>query len=117
VESTVQYIFLIHADEAKDTAYGTPEWFAQYGPFSQEVQERGIMRGGGALHKTSTATTVRVRDGERLVSDGPFAETKGQLNGFYVLECANLDEALGYAAKIPHAQSGSVEVRPLFEMG
>jgi hypothetical protein len=113
----MQYALLIHGDEAEDTAYGTPEWFAPYGPFTEEVQQRGAMRGGVALKQTTTATTIRVRDGERLVTDGPFAETKEQLNGFYLLECKDLDEALEYAAKIPHAQTGSVEVRPIFEMG
>lgn len=113
----MKYVFLIRGDESKDTEYGKPEWFAPYVPFTQEVEQRGMLRGGAVLHKTSTATTVRVRDGERLVSDGPFAETKEQLNGFYVLDCADLDEALVYAAKIPHALSGSVEIRPLFEMG
>jgi hypothetical protein len=81
--------------------------------FSQDVQESGHMVGGNALMPTDTATTVRVRDGETLVCDGPFAETKEQLGGYYLLECENLDEAIAKAAKIPSAKCGSIEVRPI----
>jgi hypothetical protein len=72
-----------------------------------------VILGGEGLEPTSSATTVRVRDGERVLSDGPFAETKEQLGGFYLLECASLDEAIDWAAKIPGASTGSVEVRPV----
>ena len=72
--------------------------------------------GGDPLEDTSAATTVRVRDGKRLTTDGPFAETKEVLGGYYVLECENLDQALEYAAKIPSAEFGSIEVRPLMSI-
>ena len=71
--------------------------------------------GGDGLQGSATATTVRVRDGERLLTDGPFAETKEQLGGFYALECKDLDEALAWAARIPEAQFGAVEVRPVID--
>src|SRR5215212_9244326 len=84
-----------------------------YRRFGQEITENGAYVGGEALEPVSTATTVRVKDGERIVTDGPFAETKEQLAGFYLLDCTDLDEAIGYAVKIPGAQSGCVEVRPV----
>ena len=74
-----------------------------YGAFGQEIEEKGVHVAGEGLQPTATATTVQVRDGERLVTDGPFAETKEQLGGFYLLECKDLDEAIGWAAKIPGA--------------
>jgi hypothetical protein len=73
------------------------------------------MKGGEALQRTSTATTVRVRDGETLTTDGPFAETKEALGGFYLVDCRNLDEAIEVAAKIPGAARGSIQVRPIME--
>ena len=84
-----------------------------YGEVTQEMQEKGVMVAGEGLHPTATATTVRVRDGERNVTDGPFAETKEQLGGFYVLDVKDLDEAIEWAGKIPGAQRGSIEVRPV----
>ena len=84
-----------------------------YRKFGEEVHGNGAFVAGEALSPISTATTVRVKDGERLVTDGPFAETKEQLGGFYLLDCKDLDEAIAYAAKIPGAQSGCIEVRPV----
>jgi hypothetical protein len=84
-----------------------------YRKFGEEVHGNGAFVAGEALEPVSTATTVRVKGGERLVTDGPFAETKEQLGGFYLLECKDLDEAIEYAAKIPGAQSGCIEVRPV----
>jgi hypothetical protein len=78
--------------------------------------EKGLFVGGDPLEDPSTATTVRVRDGKTLTTDGPFAETKEVLGGYYVLECENLDQALEYAAKIPSAEFGSIEVRPLMSI-
>jgi hypothetical protein len=86
-----------------------------YNAFTTEVRAKGILLGSNALHPTTMATTVRVRDGKTLVSDGPFAETKEALGGYYMLNCKDLDEALAYAAKIPGAKDGSVEVRPIME--
>ena len=86
-----------------------------YFAFTQGVRESGHMQAGEALQSTATATTVRVRDGQTMTTDGPFAETKEQLGGFYLVECSDLDEAIGIAAKIPGAAHGSIEVRPLME--
>jgi hypothetical protein len=84
-----------------------------YGQITQEMQDKGVIVAGEGLYPTATATTVRVRDGERNVTDGPFAETKEQLGGFYVLDVKDLDEAIDWAAKIPGAQRGSIEIRPV----
>jgi hypothetical protein len=89
--------------------------YAAYAAFGEEAEKRGAMRGGNELQPVSTATTVRVRDGETLITDGPFAETKETLGGYYLLECDSLDDAVELAAKIPGAQHGSIEVRPVVE--
>jgi hypothetical protein len=89
--------------------------YAAYRAFGEEAEKRGAMRGGNELQSATTATTVRVRNGETMVTDGPFAETKETLGGYYVLECESLDEAVELAAKIPGAKYGSVEVRPVVE--
>ena len=86
-----------------------------YNAFTQEVSERGVLLSGEALQPTTTATTVRVRDSKVLTTDGPFAETKEQLGGFYLVQCNNLDEAIEWATKIPGAQHGSIEIRPIME--
>ena len=87
--------------------------FQQYGEFSQAAAEAGVMLGGNALEPVATATTVTVREGKTTLMDGPFAETKEQLGGYYLLECKDLDEALTWAAKIPSARFGRIEVRPI----
>ena len=114
----MRYLLLIHTNEQQD-AQATPEAreanMSAYYAFTNEIQEAGVMLGGEALQPTATATTVRVRDGQTLTTDGPFAETKEQLGGYYMLECDNLDQAIEYAAKIPGAAQGCVEVRPVFE--
>ncbi len=116
----MKYIALIYSSPDVTPQYGTPE----FGPFMAAYQAAmavyardGVMRGGDALQPTSTATTVRVRNGRTQTMDGPFAETKEQLGGFYIFECANLDDAIKYAAMIPSAQHGCVEVRPIMEFG
>ena len=114
----MRYICLIYDNEAQyDTMTEAEKQadMAAYFNFSDAVNKAGIDRGGDALMPTSMATTVRVRDGKVVTTDGPFAETKEQLGGFYTLECANLDEAIEWAAKIPGAAHGSVEVRPVME--
>ncbi len=114
----MRYLLTIYTDESR-YATMTPEdsarLMADYGAFGQEAQEAGVLLGGEGLQPTATATTVRVRDGEALFTDGPFAETREQLGGYYLLECADLDEAARWAAKIPDARSGSVEVRPIMD--
>jgi hypothetical protein len=87
-----------------------------YNAYTHSLVESGAMKGGEALEQTSTATTVRLRGGQRLVTDGPFAETKEALGGFYLVEARDLDEAIELAAKCPGARTGSVEVRPIMEM-
>lgn len=114
----MQYLLLIYSNESDEPQFGTPEGdahFAGYKAFGEEAGEKIL--GGNALEPISTATTVRVRDGQASVVDGPFAETKEQLGGYYLLDCKDLDEATELAKKIPSAKFGSVEVRPvmLFE--
>jgi RNA polymerase sigma factor (sigma-70 family) len=112
----MKYAFTIYGDESQRES-ATPEEMAAmsqaYGEFTQEVQAKGIYLAGEGLYPTPTATTVRVRGGERNVTDGPYAETKEQLGGFYVLDCKDLDDAIEWAAKIPGSQFGSVEIRPV----
>jgi hypothetical protein len=88
----------------------------EYMAFGEAMGKRGVLQGGERLQPTTDATTVRVRDGEVLTSDGPFAETKEQIGGYYVIDCKNLDEAIEVAAKVPGARVGSIEVRPIWEM-
>ena len=114
----MKYLCTIYGDESQ-WSDATPEQMSEvmaaYGAFGEEAGQAGVIIGGEGLEPTSSATTVRVRDGERVLSDGPFAETKEQLGGFYLLECNSLDEAIEWAAKIPGAQFGSVEVRPVMD--
>ena len=90
---------------------------AAYDVFTTEIRDRGLFEAGEALHPTTSATTVRVRNGQTITTDGPFAETKEALGGFYLVNAADLDEAIELAAKIPGALNGSIEVRPIFEYG
>jgi hypothetical protein len=114
----MQYLLMIYTSEQQD-AQRTPEQqeanMSDYFAFTNEVREAGIMLAGDALHPTTTATTVRVRNGQITSTDGPFAETKEQLGGYYLLNCENLDEAIKWAAKIPGAKDGSIEIRPVWE--
>jgi len=87
--------------------------FAEYGAFTKSIVDSGHFKGGEALQPIRTATTIRVREGKTLTTDGPFAETREQLGGFYLVEAKDLDEALSIAARIPSAKVGCVEVRPI----
>jgi hypothetical protein len=89
---------------------------AEYAAFAEEMGRRGVLQGGNRLRPTSDATTVQVRDGEVLTADGPFAETKEQVGGYYLIEAKNLDEAIDVAAKVPAAGFGTIEVRPIWAM-
>ena len=113
----MQYMLLIY--DVEPTSAPSPEAMqaeiAEYNAFTKEVTDRKLMVSGEALHPTTTATTVRVRDGKRLTTDGPFAETKEVLGGFYIVNCKDLDEAIEVAAKIPGAKNGSIEVRPVVD--
>jgi hypothetical protein len=112
----VQYMLLIYSNENGDSEGDEQDILRRYGAFTQEVRDGGKLVTADRLQPTSAATTIRIRNGETLVTDGPFAETKEQLGGYYILECDNIDEALGYAAKIPAAEQGSIEVRPVWAM-
>jgi hypothetical protein len=110
---------MICTDESADAATSPDEaaaGTAEYGRFMEEMGTRGVLQGGERLRPTADATTVRVRDGETVTSDGPFAETKEQIGGYFVADCKDLDEAIEIAAKIPGARNGSIEVRPIWEM-
>lgn len=114
----MKYALLIYGDESGQ-ADATPEQQAEvmqaYMAFTKSIEDTGQHLGGEALDATSTATTVRVRDGETLTTDGPFAETREALGGFYLIEAADLDEAIGIAARLPGSWFGSVEVRPVWD--
>ena len=114
----MRYMVLIYSPEDAAPVFGTPEsdaenqrWF----DYSTELVDKGVFLAGDPLQPVATATTVRVRDGKMLHTDGPFAETKEQLGGYYILDCKDLDEALAWAAKIPNVGYGSIEVRPIQE--
>jgi hypothetical protein len=112
----MKYALTIYGDESAREGASPEDIQAvsqAYGVLTQEMQDKGVLVAGEGLYPTATATTVRVREGDRDVTDGPFAETKEQLGGFYVLDVKNLDEAIEWAAKIPGAQNGSVEIRPV----
>ncbi len=114
----MKYLVTLYADES---AWGdmTPEEGAAqmkaYEEFGRDAEAAGVMVGGEGLQPTATATTLRVRDGERILTDGPFAETKEQLGGYYLLECKDLDEAIEWTAKIPNTNVGSSEIRPVMD--
>lgn len=108
----MQFLALIYAGEDQDDV-DVETLIGQYQDFEGQLQTAGITFGGNALEAVSTATSVRVRNGKSELTDGPFAETKEQLGGYYLLECKDLDEALHWAAKIPSARYGTIEVRPV----
>ena len=113
----MQYVALIYADESSWDALSDAEREqarARYGALTRDAQSSGVLAGGNELGSTRDATTVRVRDEELLVTDGPYAEVKEALGGFYVFECASFDEALNWAARIPAAEHGAIEVRPVY---
>ena len=115
----MKYALLICTDESTVGALSPEEGaaaLAEYGAFAEEMGTRGVLRGGERLRPTSDATTVQVRDGKVLTGDGPFAETKEQIGGYFVVECKDLDEAIEVAAKIPGARFGTIEVRPIWDM-
>jgi hypothetical protein len=115
----MRYMIMIYADEAGWDALTDEERGAQleeYGKFSAWLREKDWYRAGDQLADTSRATTVRIRDGQTLTTDGPFAETKEQLGGYYVIECDHLDQAIEAASRIPTARTGTVEVRPIIDM-
>jgi hypothetical protein len=113
----MRYLLLIYGPEPDEAT--PPELVAammgEYGAFTKEVRDRGAYIAAEALQPVATATTVRVRDGQTVTTDGPFAETKEALGGFYLIDARDLDEAIELAARIPGARDGSIEVRPIWE--
>jgi hypothetical protein len=115
----MRYLLMIALEESASSRTPAEEGAAmmsEYADFGKVMAERGVLQGGERLHFTTDATTVRVRNGEVVTTDGPFAETKEQLGGYYLVDCKDLDEAIEVAAKIPGARVGSIEVRPIWEM-
>ncbi len=114
----MRYLLLIYTEETdvQPTDDAAAASHAAYAAFTRGIRERGMLESGEALTPTSTATTVRVLDGQVVATDGPFAETKEALGGFYLIEARDLDEAIETAAKIPAASIGSIEIRPIWEL-
>ncbi len=115
----MKYLMLIYQSETgaelqSDAA--RKAMYSEYGALTASLHEKGQYRAGEKLEPVATATTVRVRDGKTLTTDGPFAETREQLGGFYMIEAEHLDDAIAVAARIPSARFGSIEVRPISEM-
>jgi hypothetical protein len=120
MEQPMQYLLLIYSNEAEYAALSQAELaasMAEYGGFTQGIIQSGNYKGGERLRPVATATTVRVRNGKTLTTDGPFAETRETLGGYYLIDAKNLDEATAIAARIPGARYGCVEVRPIWAMG
>ncbi len=116
----MRYLLMIYGNEQADAAMSPADMqkmYQDYGRFTHDAKTAGVYISGEPLQPTSTAATVRIRGGKRVATDGPFAETKEQLGGYYLLNCKNREEAVEWAAKIPHAALGSIEVRPIMEMG
>ena len=112
----MQYLLLIYSAEGDDEAQ-PGDIMAEYGAFTQGIVQSGAFKAADRLRPVADATTVRVRDGKILTTDGPFAETREQLGGYYLVEAKDLDEATAIAAKAPTARYGSIEVRPVWAMG
>jgi hypothetical protein len=113
----MQYLLMIYRNEAehdKMDAVEGQKMMEEYGAFTQSIVQSGNFKAGDRLQPSTTATTVRVRDGKVLTTDGPFAETREQLGGYYLIEAKDLDAALAIAARIPGARVGSIEVRPVW---
>src|SRR6266403_5726104 len=111
----MKYMLLVYMDEQAMTDEEREHCYVESAQLTQDLNTNGQYLGAGPLHSVTTATSVRVREGKRLVTDGPFAETREQLGGYYVVEAKDLDEAIAIAARIPGARSGSIEVRPVLE--
>ena len=113
----MKYLLMIYLDEQNQLSEAERQvCYAESIQLAQELHSKGRYLGANPLHPTSMATSVRVREGKRLVTDGPFAETREQLGGYFLIEASNLDEAIGIAARIPMARKGTVEVRPVIDM-
>jgi hypothetical protein len=112
----MKYMLLIYTDEKSYAEGEREQCYAESTALTHELQKQGKYLGASPLHPVATATSVRVRQGKRQVTDGPFAETREQLGGFFLIDAANLDEAIAIAGRIPGAKKGTVEVRPVLEL-
>jgi hypothetical protein len=112
----MKYMLLIYVDEQALSETERQACYVESTQLAHEIKSSGQYLAANPLHPTSMATSVRVRDDKRFVTDGPFAETREQLGGYFLIEAKNLDEAIGIAAKIPMARKGTVEVRPVIEI-
>jgi hypothetical protein len=114
----MRYMLIILGDESQFASLSDEERAAngaRWADYTQELVDSGTFVSGEGLQSVTTATTLHVENGERVLTDGPFAETKEQIGGFYVIECKDLDEAIDWAAKLPHAEHGTTEIRPVME--
>jgi hypothetical protein len=114
----MQYMLLLYGDPSREPAFGTPEFDVMmkgYSDFSSLLKSDGVLKGGEGLQGIETATSLRVRGSKVETMDGPFAETREHLGGYYIMDVPDLDTALRYAAKVPAALYGTVEVRPLMD--
>ena len=114
--NTVQYLLLIYTDENILSETEREQCYGESLELAHQINSAGQYLGAAPLHPTSTATSVRVRDGKRFVTDGPFAETREQLGGFFMIDAEDLDEAIAVAERIPMARRGTIEVRPVVEL-
>jgi hypothetical protein len=112
----MQFLALIYSSEGSEDVT-MPELMEQYTDFGQRASAAAVVEGGNALQPISTATSLQIRQGKQTILDGPFAETKEQLGGYYLLQCKDLDDAIMWASQIPTARFGTVEVRPVLEIG
>ena len=113
----MKYMLLIYSDERAWTEAEREHCYQESTELAHELNSKGQFLATAPLHPTSTATSIQVRNGKRIVTDGPFAETREQLGGFFLVEARNLDEAIGIAERIPSARVGTVEIRPVIEIG
>ncbi len=112
----MKYMLLVYSDEQVLSETEREECYVKSAQLAQEIKSSGQYLAAGPLHPISTATSVRVRDGKRLIIDGPFAETREQLGGYYLIDANDLDDAIGIAERIPVARVGTVEIRPVLEI-
>lgn len=112
----MKYMLLVYLDENGLSESEREHCYVESAELAQQIQSRGQYLSAGPLHPTAMATSVRVRNGKRLVTDGPFAETREQLGGYYLIDAANLDEAINIAEKVPVARIGTIEIRPVLEI-
>ncbi len=112
----MKYMLLVYLDEQTLDETERQECYVESAQLARELASSGKYLAASPLHPTSTATSVRVRNAERLVTDGPFAETREQLGGYFLIDARDLDEAIGIAARIPSAQFGTIEIRPVIEI-